>query len=139
MQKLIEEYRVLRDRCDAIINTIIPILPPPDNFDFPVFYKECAEWISVDIPLSLEAYRSFRSALGGGWEIDCDYRNFNAYLEGERVGGLRKAGKSFYAQLRHTTTDMILDVNLHPGIAGSTCKMVQVGTCETAVYEVECG
>lgn len=139
MQKLIEEYRVLRDTCDVIIDTIIPILPLPENFEFDIFYRECAEWVSVELPLSLDAYRQFRSALGGAWEPELKHQDLDVRLEGKRLSGLRQLGKSLYICLKHIPTDIILDVNFYPNIAGATCKMVEVGTRKVSVYEMECG
>lgn len=123
MQNLIEEYRVLKDVCDVIIEEVIPDLPKLDEFDFPIAYRARAEWISVDIPLSIEAYRRFRVALGSDWELDDDdtSNGLDQAIRSDIKFGLRLMGKGYWIHFKHRRTGVILDV-----------------TRSVNVYEMEC-
>lgn len=124
MEELIRQYKDLQDSCKIIIDEIIPILPSPDRFDFHLSYREISDQIRATLPLDLDAYKSFRKALGRSWK---PYFSF----------GLSKLGRMYYINFIHST-GIILSVEFHENKEGSTCQMVETGTREISVYEMEC-
>lgn len=124
MEELTRRYKNLRNSCKTIIDEIIPILPSPDKFDFHLSYREISDQIEATLPLDLDAYKSFRKALGRSWK---PHPNI----------GLSKLSRMYYINFIHLT-GIILNIELHEDKEGSTCQMVETGTIEISVYEMKC-
>lgn len=77
----------------------------------------------IDIPFDLALMKKMRQLLGSAWIF---------------LGKWDSSAGFSTLEYRHSVLPVILSVCMHAKLAGSACKMVEVGEEVTPIYEVQC-